>query len=318
MNRNFFLSILKPLAPLYEDPLINEIQIRPNGSIWVERRGQIVPEKAFSIQPGVLEFALTALAGAGNYPLNSRFPKLDIRLEDGARVAILAPPIVSPGYAVTIRRFPQDFHLTELQTRRTVTADQAHLLREAIAERKTILISGSTRSGKTTLARALLNEIGSYSENIVLIEQPAELNLRGSDTRNIIPIEVRDENSNTPAFTATDALKAALRHSPERIIMGELRGGEAADFLEALNTGHPGSLTTIHANSAQDALTRLVTLARKGDPHVPRDVLIDSVARAIDVVCHITNRDGFRSVTEIVFVTGVTADRAEILTVPST
>jgi Flp pilus assembly CpaF family ATPase len=315
MNCDFFLSILAPLRPLYEDATVNEIRINPNGVIYVERAGRIehVP---VTLAPSLLRFAVCALAGAANTPLNDKYPKLDVRHDDGSRVAILAPPLVPSGYALTIRRFPTDLTLPQLVERDTLSQAQADALVCLLLSRKNLLISGSTRAGKTTLARALLNLIPHPGDRLVLIEQPAELNLAHSDVRDIVPIEVRDETPNAPAFTATDALKAALRHSPDRIILGELRGGEAADFLEALNTGHPGSLTTLHANSATDALDRLITLVRRGDPNAPRDVIVDTISSAIHAVVHTDRTGGRRVVSEILTVTGVDPNHTRILTAP--
>jgi pilus assembly protein CpaF len=313
-SQEIFEQFLQPLKPHFSHPEVNEIRINPNGSIYEERAGGIhlVP---VTVAAQAIEFAVKSVAGWKNQPLNEKYPRLDVRLDDGTRLAILAPPIVRPGYALTIRRFPVAYSLTDLIQQGSLTPEQALYLVALIREKKTLLISGHPGSGKTTLARVLLNQIP-IEERLILIEDPAELNLYASDFRDILELEVRTGTSSTPAFTATDALQAALRHSPCRIIVGELRGGEAATFLEALNTGRPGSLTTLHANSAEDALDRLVTLVRRGDPHVPRDVIVDTISRAVDAVVHMDVRDGKRMVTELAEVAGVNENHTRILTSP--
>jgi pilus assembly protein CpaF len=318
MTQEIFLSYLEPIADRFSDPDVNEIRLRPNGSIYERRRGINTPIPGISIDPVLIEYAVGALSGEVNQPLNHKYPKLHVLLEDWSRVAILAPPIVSPGYAITIRRFPRSLSMTELVQSGTLTPEQAALFEKLIADHKTILLSGKTYSGKTTLARALLNLIPHPGDSLVLIEEPAELNLAHSDTRDIIQIETREETPNAPAFTATAALKDALRHSPDRIILGELRAGEAAVFLKALNTGHPGSLTTVHANSATEALDRLVELVREGDPTQPRDVIVHKISHAIDVIGHMVfnKSTGKHKVAELVRITGVSDDRNHVLTTP--
>jgi pilus assembly protein CpaF len=217
---------------------------------------------------------------------------------------------------MTIRRFPTPFTLEQLVERRTVTEVQAEMMRAAIEERLTIAVSGSTRAGKTTLARVLLNLIPVPGDRLVLIEQPPELNLRDRALRDIYELECRDRTEYVEAFTARQAVAVALRHSPDRIVLGEIRGGEAFDFIDALNTGHAGSLTTVHANSAQDALSRIVTLVKRGDVNLPYDVIVDMVGRSIDLVFHLDRSLGRRVLTEALRVRGLSDDHKRILTEP--
>jgi pilus assembly protein CpaF len=312
MNLEVFLSYLDPIAGRFSDPEVNELRINANGTVYEERRGSISRIPELLINSVQVQYAAGNVAGETNAPFNERHPRLDARLEDGSRISIVGPP-VSSGIAVTIRRFPTAFELPGLVTLGTLTSQQADWLTAAVLERKTILISGSTRAGKTTFARVLLNLIPVPGDRLVLIEQPSELNLRERDTRDILEMECRDPNEYTEAFTARDAVKAALRHSPDRIIVGETRGGEAFDFIDALNTGHSGSLTTVHANSASDALARIVTLVKRGDVSLPYDVIVDMVSRSIDLVVHLDRSQGRRVVAEIVRVTGVSDDRRRIL-----
>jgi pilus assembly protein CpaF len=316
MNLQFFVSILSPLAPFFEDETVNELRINPNGTIYIEQQGITSQVTDLSLSRQLLEFAVSALSGEANQPLNEQYPKLDVRLEDGSRIAVLAPPLVPQGHAVTLRRFPRAYTLPELVTVGTLSQAQADALAHLILRHKNLIVSGGTGAGKTTLMRTLLNLIPHPGERLVLIEQPAELNLAFAHVRDIVAMEVRDGTPNAPAFTATDALKAALRHSPDRIIFGELRGGEAADFLDALNTGHAGSLTTLHANSAEDALGRLITLVQRGDSKASRAVILDTISRAIQVVVHMDKHADRRVVSEIITITGIDPAGTRILTAP--
>ena len=316
MNAELFLSFLAPIADRFSDDSVNELRLNPNGTVYEERAGIISRIQGLCLSQDQVEFAVSAVSGEMNLPLDERHPKLDARLEDGSRIAILGPPVIAGGYAVTIRRFPQPFSLARLVNETgTLTSGQAALVSGFIRDRKTVLISGSTRAGKTTFARVLLNLIPHPGDKLVLIEQPAELNLRNADSRDIIAMEVSD-SSEPDAFTVRQAVRAALRHSPDRIVIGELRGAEAADFLDALNTGHTGSLSTLHANSAADALVRLATLVRRGEPTLSHEVIVDLIARSIDVVIHLDRSTGRRVVTEIVTTAGVSEDRRRVMTQP--
>jgi len=314
MIREIFLKFIEPLADRFEDENVNEIRINPNGTVYEERDGQIHQAKV-SLDPMQIKFAVKSLSGFANQPLTEGHPKLDVRLPSGERVAILAPPVVTPGYAVTIRRFPKAYTLHQLVHQGSLTAEQADLLVNLVQFRRTLLVSGHPGSGKTTVVRVLLNQIP-LIERLLVIEDPAELNLNFSTERDMVAIELQPEGPNGSGFSAVDALKAALRHSPCRIIVGELRGGEAATFLEALNTGRPGSLTTLHANSAEDALDRLITLVRRGDPLAPRDVIVDTIAKSVHVVAHMELLNGRRMLTGLVQVTGVSDDHTRVLTTP--
>lgn len=194
MNLDVFLSCLEPLADKFSDPSCNEIRINPNGTVWEERLGQILLMVGVTLKPQQIEYAAGALAGETNTPFNTKHPRLDARLEDGSRVAILGPPVLE-GIGMTIRRFPTPFTLEQLVAIRTVSEAQAGMMQAAIDERLTIAVSGSTRAGKTTLARVLLNLIPVPGDRLVLIEQPPELNLRDRATRDIYEMNAAIEQN---------------------------------------------------------------------------------------------------------------------------
>jgi Flp pilus assembly CpaF family ATPase len=210
-------------------------------------------------------------------------------------MAALIPPVVNPRPLMTIRKLTsRNFTIRDLIEQRTLTEPQAATLADAVRRGDNLLISGATSSGKTTLANVLAGFIPE-SERILILEDVAELHIRKP---HVISAEAQlDTHKSQVGFA--DLLKAALRHRPDRIIVGEIRGPEARVFLDALNTGHRGSLTTIHANSAEDALRRLAQLAIRGSGGVSLHDVEEECRRSIDVVAHVTNQDGWRHISEI-------------------
>src|SRR5216684_2557191 len=228
-------------------------------------------------------------------------PILDSRLPDGSRVAAVLPPCSIDGITLTIRKFnTRHFKIADLIANGTLSANTADFLREKVVNCQNILISGGTGTGKTTLLNILADFIPD-DERILLIEDTAELNIRKS---NLVRFETRREQTGLPAITVRDLLKAALRHRPDRIVVGEVRGGEAFDLLQALNTGHSGSLCTLHANSARQAVARFADCVLQSGIELPHQAIMANIGNSVDLVVHIARIRGHRSISEIVAVQG--------------
>jgi pilus assembly protein CpaF len=226
-------------------------------------------------------------------------------------VAAVIPPCSQGGITFTIRKFTaRHFTIQDLIELGTVDTELARLIQEKVSQRKNILISGGTSSGKTTLLNILCDFIPE-EERIVVIEDTAEIHIRKS---NLVRFEARRAQDSTPAITIRDLLKATLRHRPDRIIVGEIRGGEAFDFLQALNVGHSGTLSTIHANSAYHALARFVTCVLQSTIELPYKAIKSNIGDSINLLLHLERKDGHRQVSELVEVRGyeVEADQYEL------
>jgi len=233
-------------------------------------------------------------------------PILDARLPDGSRVAAVVPPCSLGGTTLTIRKFQSRFFTAdELVGAGMLDESTLGAICTAIAARHTILISGGTSTGKTTLLNALAGLLPE-ADRVVLIEDTAELRI---DNPNVVRFEARRAHRDLPAVTIRDLLKATLRHRPDRIIVGEVRSGEAYDLLQALNTGHAGSLSTIHANSASQALARLASCALQSDVEIPYTASRLQIADAIRCVVHWGRRRGQRLVEEMIFIDGYDASK---------
>jgi pilus assembly protein CpaF len=238
-------------------------------------------------------------------------PLLDARLPDGSRVAAAFPPCSLHGVTLTIRKFrPHWFTMAQLVEVGALPTDLATKLGEAVLNRKTILIAGGTDTGKTTFAKALIDYIPQH-ERLGVIEDTAELKI---DHPNVFRFEARKQqvdgsgNVTVQAVTIRDLVKATLRHRPDRLIIGEVRGGEAFDLLDALNTGHAGSISTLHANSALQALSRMATLTLRADVDIPYRAVQGEIGDLIDLVVHIERWDGCRRVSEVLQLDGFDAE----------
>jgi pilus assembly protein CpaF len=290
------IPFLKPIQPLLESQTISEIMVNPDSSVWIEEKGSIVLQPSIRFDEGALMTGLEVIANRFGKKLDADSPILNLRLPDGSRMAALIPPVVNPGPMLNIRRFTSvNFTIPDLIERKALTDAQAATLTEHVRRGDNLLISGSTSSGKTTLANVLAGAIPD-GDRILILEDVAELYIKKP---HVISAEAQlDTHKSQIGFA--DLLRAALRHRPDRIIVGDIRGAEARVFLDALNTGHRGSLTTIHANSAGDALRRLAQLAMRGaGDGVPLHDVEEECARSIDVVVHVMNEDGWRHVAEI-------------------
>ena len=297
---------LGPLEPLLSDPTVDEVLVNGAASVYVERRGRLERTGvAFGSEAELLHAIERILAPLGRR-VDEASPLCDARLADGSRVNVVIPPLSLSGPCLTVRRFRRSgFSLRELVAGATLPAAVAELLALCVAARASVLVSGGTGSGKTTTLNALSGAIPG-EERIVTIEDAAELRLR---QRHVVRLEARPANlEGRGEVTIRQLVRNALRMRPDRIVVGEVRGAEALDMLQALNTGHDGSLTTVHANSPADALRRVETLALMAGVGLPHEAVRDQVASALDLVVHQARMpDGARmveSVTEVVRVAG--------------
>ncbi len=289
---------LGPLEVLLADPAVEEVMVNGHERVYVERRGLLEPtEVAFESEEELRNTIERILAPLGRR-VDELSPMVDARLADGSRVNVVIPPLAIDGPSVSIRRFgasrPDPDQLVALGT---LTPQQRSLLEEAVATRRSVLVSGGTGSGKTTLLNALSSFIG-FGERVVTIEDAAELRLQQP---HVVRLESRPAGVEARGeVTIRDLLRNALRMRPDRIVIGEVRGIEALDLLTALNTGHDGALSTVHANSPGDALARLETLVLMAGVGLPHEAVAEQVRRGIDLVVHLQRQsDGGRRVTEI-------------------
>jgi pilus assembly protein CpaF len=290
---------LGPLEPLMDDPEVEEIMVNGPGVVHVERRGQIVEtDVSFGSDEELMQTIERILSPLGRR-VDEAVPLADARLPDGSRVNCVIPPLSLDGPLLTIRRFRrQAFGAEDLVANGTVPAEALSYLRERVESCSNVVVSGGTGSGKTTL----LNVLSSFverSERIITIEDAAELRLQQP---HVLRLESRPANvEGRGEVTIRQLVRNALRMRPDRIIVGEVRGAEALDMLQALNSGHAGSMTTVHSNSAADALRRIETLALMADVALPHVAVRQQLASAIDMVVHLERRPGgARRVAEVV------------------
>jgi pilus assembly protein CpaF len=295
LSFEIIIPFLKLIEHLLTSETISEIMVNPDGSVWIEEAGRIQLLPGVRFEEDALHTSLEVIANKFGKKLDADSPILNLRLPDGSRMAAIIPPVVNPGPMMTIRKFTsRNFTIDDIIERRMLTAEQAGQLGDAVRRGDNLLLSGATGSGKTTLANVLAGFIPE-NDRILILEDVAELYIRKP---HVVSAEAQlDTHKSQVGFA--DLLKAALRHRPDRIIVGEIRGPEARVFLDALNTGHRGSLTTIHANSAEDALRRLAQLAMRGSGGVSLENIEDECRRSIDVVAHVSNQDGWRHIREI-------------------
>ena len=297
MGFELILPFLRPIEHLILDEGISEIMVNGSGRIFIERRGELQEVPDARLTEKNLQVAVRNIARALGDEINEQQPLLDSRLPDGSRVAAIIPPCSIGGTTLTIRKFhSKHFTVDELVRIGSLTGDVLETLRRTIEQRDNILISGGAGTGKTTLLNAVASFIPDI-ERIVLIEDTAEIQL---DKPNLVRFEARREQPDLPAVTIRDLVRASLRHRPDRILLGEVRGGEAFDLLQALNTGHSGSLSTIHANSAQQAIARLTNCVLQAGVELPYTAIRASIADAIQFILHIERRNGIRRAAELI------------------
>jgi len=289
---------LGPLESLLADATVDEVMVNGPGEVYVERHGRVQPAGVRFESEAELRHAIERILAPLGRRVDEASPLCDARLADGSRVNVVMPPLSLSGPCLTIRRFRREgLSLEQLVGLGTLSAGEAGLLARCVAARTSILVSGGTGSGKTTTLNALSGAIPD-GERIVTIEDAAELRLRQA---HVVRLESRPASIEGRGEVTIRALvRNALRMRPDRIVVGEVRGGEALDLLQALNTGHEGSLSTVHANSSADALARLETLALMAGVGLPHSVVRDQVARAVELVVHQARRpDGSRVVEAI-------------------
>ena len=292
------------LDTIIKDDNITEVMINGPEDIFIEKKGRLVKlDKQFESERK-LEDVIQRIVGLAGREVNQSNPICDTRLPDGSRVNVVLPPIALCGPTVTIRKFSKEpMTIAKLIQYGSLTQEIADKLEMLVKAKYNIFVCGGTGSGKTTFLNALSNYIP-HDERVITIEDSAELQIVGVD--NLVRLETRNANtSGAGEITIRDLIKSSLRMRPERIVVGEVRGGEALDMLQAMNTGHDGSLSTGHANSTHDMLSRLETMVLQGAPGLPLEAIRQQIASAVDIIVHLSRlRDKSRKTMEITEVLG--------------
>ena len=287
------------LDSIMKDEKITEIMINGPNEIFVEKKGSTYKLDQTFDDERQLEDIIQKIVGQAGREVNQANPIVDTRLPNGSRVNVVLPPISLNGATVTIRKFSKSpMTIQQLLIYGSITPEVAHVLELLVKAKYNIFISGGTGSGKTTFLNAVSHFIP-HDERVITIEDSAELQIEGID--NLVRMETRNANaSGSGAVTIRDLIKSSLRMRPERIIVGEVRGGEALDMLQAMNTGHDGSLSTGHANSTRDMLSRLETMVLQGSEGLPLEAIRQQIASAVDIIIHLSRlRDKTRKTIEI-------------------
>lgn len=292
------------LDSIIKDDTITEVMINGPENVFIEQNGRLFKlDKQFESQRR-LEDVIQRIVGLAGREVNQANPICDTRLPDGSRVNVVLPPIALCGPTLTIRKFSKTpMTIEKLIQYGSITQEIADKLQLLVKAKYNIFISGGTGSGKTTFLNALSNYIPK-DERVITIEDSAELQITGVE--NLVSLETRNANaSGAGQITIRDLIKSSLRMRPERIVVGEVRGGEALDMLQAMNTGHDGSLSTGHANSTEDMLSRLETMVLQGAAGLPLEAIRQQIASAVDIIIHLSRlRDKSRKTMEITEVVG--------------
>jgi len=285
------------LEPLLADPTVTEIMVNGVDEVYVERDGRLTRSEIAFTDEAQLYQTIDRIVSQVNRRVDESSPMVDARLPTGERVNVIIPPLALKGPTLTIRRFPRLFTLDQLAGMGSVDKASVALLRAMVKAKLNVVISGGTGAGKTTMLNALSAAVPP-TERIITVEDNAELRLQQP---HVVTLEARPSNvEGRGEISIRDLVRNSLRMRPDRIIVGEVRGGETLDMLQALNTGHEGSLVTVHANSCDDAIHRLETLATMSDLHIPFEALRDQINSAIHVIVQIDRyADGARRITEV-------------------
>jgi pilus assembly protein CpaF len=290
------LPFLKPIEHLILDDSVSEVMVNGPDRVFVERKGFIERATGITLGERALTVAVKNIARRLGDDISEAKPILDSRLPDGSRVAAVIPPCSLGGVTVTIRKFnARRFELEDLIRSGTLDRAVANRLEDYVLQKRNILLSGGTGTGKTTLLTAL-GKLIPPDERILLIEDTAEIQLHHE---NLVRFEARREQNGTPAVSIRDLLKAALRHRPDRILLGEVRSGEAFDLLQLLNTGHSGTLSTIHASSAKQGLARFTSCVLQSGVELPYRAVKSNIGDSLNVVVQIERRPGRRFISEV-------------------
>jgi len=290
------LPFLKPIEHLILDESVSEVMVNGSDRVFIERDGFVEQVPGISLEERSLKVAVKNIARRLGDDISESKPILDSRLPDGSRVAAVIPPCSLSGVTLTIRKFnSRHFEIEDLIRSGTLNRALANRLEDYLLQRRNLLISGGTGSGKTSLLTALGKFIPA-DERILLIEDTAEIQLAHE---NQVRFEARREQNGTPAVSIRDLLKAALRHRPDRILLGEIRSGEAFDLLQLLNTGHSGTISTIHASSARQGLSRFASCVLQSGVEIPYRAIKTNIADSLNVVVQIERRPGRRFISEV-------------------
>ena len=292
------------LGEIINDMDITEVMINGYKDIFVEKAGRLLKLEKHFESPQELSTIITKFVSQAGRVVNESEPIVDTHLNDGSRVNVVMPPVALNGPIVTIRRFPKEaMTVDKLISYGSIPPEVSEVLRLLVTARYNIFVSGGTGSGKTTFLNALSNFIP-QDERIITIEDSAELQIRNVD--NLVRLETRNAGPDgSGAITIKDLIKSALRMRPDRIVVGEVRGAEALDMLQAMNTGHDGSLSTGHANSTYDMISRLETMVLQGAAGLPLEAIRQQIASAVDIIIHLSRlRDKSRKTMEIVEILG--------------
>jgi pilus assembly protein CpaF len=312
MSWDVILPFLRPIEPLLLDPEISDILVNGGSRVFIEKEGRLQAVPEIAMNERFLQVAVRNIARVLGDDIGSEKPLLDARLPDGSRVAAVLPPCSVTGTTLAIRKFHRErFTADRLVDRGMMTREVMEMMRSAVEEDRNILISGGTGTGKTTLLTALAGFIPAY-ERIVVIEDTSEIQI---EAENLVRLEARWEQPNVPAVTPRDLLKTTLRLRPDRILLGEVRGGEAFELLQLANTGHNGTLCTLHASSAGQALARFTSCVLMSGIELPYPAIRSQIAEAIDLLVQIArDREGRRRVVQVLCVQGYdgTVDRYQL------
>ena len=307
MSFEIILPFLKPIRHLLEAETVSEIMVNPDSSVWIEEDAQMQLLPGIRFDDGALRTGLEVIANRFGKKLDANSPILNLRLPDGSRLAAMVPPIVHPAPMMTIRKFTsRGYTMTDLIERGMLAEEQAAALTAAVQRGDNLLIAGGTNTGKTTLLNVLADAIPK-EERILVIEDTAELHIRKP---HVVSAEAQIDTHKS-MLTFEDLLKAVLRHRPDRILVGEVRGPEARTLLDAMNTGHRGMLATIHASSAEDALYRLAMLAMRGNANIQIEAMLSEVRHCLNSVVYVVRRQGLRRIEDIHAMSGQSGDADE-------